>query len=81
MSNPNKEMQPSAPPAAALTPLPCSARFRAVVDCVGERGTVFYMIQQKRWWGWSQISHGLLAKDQAEKAIEELTAMQNSKDV
>jgi len=66
------------PPCPALTPPACSARFRAVIDFVGDRGTVFYMLQQKRWWGWSQISHSVLTKDQAETALKELKAIQNA---
>ena len=73
-----QEKQDSDQPSPALTPPACSARFRAVVYCVGGGGTVLYVIHQKQWWGWSQISNSLLTKSEADKAIEELTVMQNA---
>ena len=39
---------------------------------------MLYVIHQKQWWGWSQISNSLLTKSEADKAIEELTVMQNA---
>lgn len=72
MSEPETEANnQSAPPALAATP--GSAKYRVKLNMIGSYGTVFYDIQERRWWGWKTVAESL-GKLQVEAALKELTA-------